>query len=64
MSSPFRHMSRAFFQLFKAIGRTWSRDGFLKVEVKGSNYKLDVSGGWALDGGKGLDRLARLKPRL
>jgi len=64
MSSPFRHASRAFYGLFKALGRTWSREGFLRVEVKGATYKLDVSGGWALDGGKGLDRLVRLKPRL
>ncbi|KAE9379367.1 hypothetical protein N431DRAFT_397695 [Stipitochalara longipes BDJ] len=64
MTSPFRHMSRAFFQLFKAIGRTWHREGFMKVEVKGSSYKLDVTGGWALDGGRALDRLARVKPKL
>jgi len=64
MSSPFRHASRALFHMFKAIGRAWSREGFLRVEVNGGQYKLDVSGGWALDGGKGLDRLARLKPKL
>ncbi len=35
----------------------------MKVEVKGSSYKLDVTGGWALDGGRALDRLARIKPK-
>jgi hypothetical protein len=64
MTAPFRHASQGFFYLFKAIGRTWSREGFLKLEVKGMRYKLDISGGWALDGGRALDRLTRLKPRL
>ena len=66
MTSPFRHGSRAFSQafynLFKAIGRTWTREGFLKVGVKGATYKLDVTGGWALDGGRALDRLSKIKP--
>ena len=64
MSAPFRHASMAFFNLFKAIGRTWSREGFVKLNVKEKTYKLDVSGGWALDGGRALDRLATLKPKL
>ena len=64
MTAPFRHMSRGFFQLFKAIGRTWHREGFMKVEVKGMKYKLDVTGGWALDRGRALDRLARVRPGL
>jgi hypothetical protein len=64
MTAPFRHMSKGFFQLFKAIGRTWHREGFMKVEVKGTSYKLDVTGGWALDRGRALDRLAKVKPGL
>jgi hypothetical protein len=64
LTSPFRHMSRAFFQLFKMIGRSWHREGFMKVEVKGASYKLDITGGWALDGGRALDRLVRVKPRM
>jgi hypothetical protein len=59
-----RDMSRAFFQLFKAFGRMWHREGFMKVEVKSATYKLDVTGGWTLDGGRALDRLAKVKPRL
>ena len=62
MTSPLRHANRAFFDLFKAVGRTWTREGFLKLEVKGRTYKLDTTSGWALDGGKALDRLATLKP--
>jgi len=61
MTRPFRYASQEFFLLFKAIGRTWHREGFVKVGVKGSNYKMDVTGGWALDGGRALDRLVKLK---
>jgi len=61
MSKPFRQMGRGFFNIFKAIGRTWHREGFMKIVVRGGKYKLDVMGGWALDGGKALDRLCRVK---
>jgi hypothetical protein len=64
LTSPFRHANRALFNLFKAMGRAWSREGFLKLEVKGSRYKLDVTGGWALEGGKALDRLTTLRSKL
>jgi hypothetical protein len=57
-------MSRAIFKIFTGIRRAWSREGFMKVDVKGKMYKLDITGGWALDGGKALDRLATIKPRL
>ncbi|CZR66197.1 uncharacterized protein PAC_16098 [Phialocephala subalpina] len=64
LTSPFRHMNRAFFNAFRGIRRTWSREGFVKAEVKGKVYKLDIHGGWALDGGKALDRLVKVRPRL
>jgi hypothetical protein len=64
MSAPFRHMSRAFFSLFKATARTWTREGFAKLKANGQTYKLDVTGGWALDGGKAIDRLVTLKPEI
>jgi len=57
MSRGVRHMSRAFFNVYQSLGRAWTREGFLKPSVKGQVYKLDVTGGWALDGGKALDRL-------
>ena len=62
MSAPFRHMSRAFFSVFKNTGRTWTREGFMKLDVKGQKYKIDVTGGWALDHGRALDRLAVVRP--
>jgi len=61
LSAPFRHASRAFYKLFKAIARTWSREGFLKLGIKGQIYKLDITGGWALDEGKALDRLVKVQ---
>jgi len=66
MSSPIRLLSRAlsrlFFDLFQALGRTWTREGFMKLRLKGQTYKLD-GGGWVLDRGKALDRLVTIKAR-
>lgn len=64
MSSPFRHMNKLIFTLFRAISRAWTREGFAKLKVNGQTYKLDVTGGWALDDGKALDRLVTLKPEI
>jgi hypothetical protein len=60
-TAPFRHTNKAFYDLFKAMTRAWTREGFLELGIKGQSYKLDVSGGWALDEGKAIDRLAKLK---
>jgi hypothetical protein len=59
-----RMVSRGAFDLFKGIRRTWTKEGFAKIWIKGYRYKLDVSGGWALDGGRALDRLVTIKPNL
>ena len=61
MSRPIRHMSRAFFGLFQAARRTWTREGFTGIYIKNYRYKLDVSGGWALDQGRALDRLITIR---
>lgn len=60
LTSPFRHASRAFLSLFVNTKRALVRDGFLKVNVKGQKYKLDVTGGWVLDNGRALDKLVRV----
>jgi len=44
------------------LGRTWTREGFMKLRLKGQTYKLD-GGGWVLDRGKALDRLVTIKAR-
>jgi hypothetical protein len=61
MTTPFRQMNRLAFEMFRAIRRTWTREGFLKIDIKGKTYKVDITGGWALDGGKALDRLVKVK---
>jgi hypothetical protein len=63
MTAPFRHASQAFYNLFASLRRAWTRDGFMKLKVKGQVYKLDITGGWALDGGRALDRLVVVQPR-
>lgn len=61
MTRGVRHMGRGAKELYKATARAWFRDGFLKLRIKEGNYKLDISGGWALDNGRALDRLSFVK---
>ncbi|TAQ85714.1 hypothetical protein B7494_g5963 [Chlorociboria aeruginascens] len=68
MTRPFRDMSRAFSQfthsIFVATRKMWTGVGFVKIKVKGKGgYKIDITDGWALDGGRGLERLVGVKPR-
>ncbi|OAF55241.1 hypothetical protein VC83_08156 [Pseudogymnoascus destructans] len=62
MLAPFRHASHAAFGLFVAIKRTWTRDGFLDLKAGKRRYKLDITGGWALDEGRALDRICKVMP--
>ncbi|OBT99770.1 hypothetical protein VE01_02059 [Pseudogymnoascus verrucosus] len=62
MLAPFRHASQAFFGMFVAIKRTWTRDGFLDLKAGKRRYKLDITGGWALDEGRALDRICKVTP--
>ncbi|KFX93873.1 hypothetical protein V497_04701 [Pseudogymnoascus sp. VKM F-4516 (FW-969)] len=62
MLAPFRHASQAFFGMFVAIKRTFTREGFLKLRANKRVYKLDITGGWALDEGKALDRVCTVLP--
>ncbi|TVY80718.1 hypothetical protein LSUE1_G005760 [Lachnellula suecica] len=61
LSMPFRDANKAFYSLFANTRRAFVREGFMKVAVKGKIYKLDVTGGWALDEGRGLDKLVAVK---
>jgi hypothetical protein len=61
LTLPFRQMSTLLFGMFSGMKRVWTRDGFLKLGVKGQSYKLDITGGWALEEGRALDRLCRGK---
>jgi hypothetical protein len=61
MTAPFRHLNRSLISLFRATARGFTREGFAKLNANGRVYKLDITGGWALDGGRALDRLATIK---
>ncbi|RDL40484.1 uncharacterized protein BP5553_00463 [Venustampulla echinocandica] len=61
LTAPFRHANKAFFELFQSMRRAWTREGFHRVEIKGKFYKFDTTGGWALDNGRALIRLAAVK---
>jgi hypothetical protein len=61
LSKGLKNSSRFFFELFQGTKRMFTRSGFAKIYIKDFRYKLDVSGGWALDGGKVLDRLMSTK---
>jgi hypothetical protein len=61
LTLPFRQLSVLFYNLFKSTMRAWSREGFLELGIRGKVYKLDVTGGWALDEGRALDRLIRAR---
>lgn len=61
LTLPFRQLNVIFYNLFKAAARVWSKEGFLELGIRGKVYKLDVTGGWALDEGRALDRLIRAR---
>ena len=63
MTRPFRHFGRGMKKVYEAAARTWLREGFVNCRIQGGSHKLDVSGGWALDGGRALDRLVVVRPR-
>lgn len=61
MTAPFRHAWQGARVAWVGIRRAFSREGFVPVEVDGQKYKLDVTGGWALENGRALDRLVTIK---
>ena len=61
MTAPFRHAGQGAQSAWSQIQRAFSREGFVPVLVNGDRQKLDVTGGWALENGRALDRLVTLK---
>lgn len=57
MTAPFRHAGSAMSSMWEGVKRGLSREGFVKIRVKGIQYKFDVTAGWALDNGKAIDRI-------
>lgn len=66
MSAGLRHMGRALSKactsIFRAVQRSFTRENFLEMRIRGKIYKLDLDGGWLLDNGKAIDRLVTLEP--
>ncbi|KAK3692566.1 hypothetical protein B0T22DRAFT_17532 [Podospora appendiculata] len=62
MTVPFRDMGKALKVIYQGVTRAFNRDGFAKMKLKGQEYKIDVSSGWALDDGRAMDRLLLLRP--
>ncbi|EFX00161.1 hypothetical protein CMQ_7163 [Grosmannia clavigera kw1407] len=61
MTAPFRHAWQGARVAWVGVRRAFSREGFVPVDVDGQKYKLDVTGGWALENGRALDRLVTIK---
>lgn len=62
IAAPFEALRRAVKGPFSGIARGLTREGFAKIQVKGDKYKVDVTGGKALDEGKILDHLVAYRP--
>lgn len=62
LTAPFRDMGKAISYAFTGIKRSFSREGFANMKVGNKTYKLDVTGGWALDNGRAMDRLLPIRP--
>ncbi|KAK0630539.1 hypothetical protein B0T17DRAFT_653949 [Bombardia bombarda] len=63
MTAPFRDFAKVVGTAARGMQRAFNREGFTKLKLKDTEYKLDVSGGWALDDGRALDRLLTVKQR-
>ncbi|KAK3990562.1 hypothetical protein QBC44DRAFT_324859 [Cladorrhinum sp. PSN332] len=62
LTAPFRDMGKAISYAFSGIRRSFNREGFANINVGKKTFKLDVTGGWALDNGRAMDRLLPIRP--
>jgi hypothetical protein len=62
MTAPFRDAGKAFGGAWRGIKRSFNREGFAKIQLGKQEYKLDVTGGWALEDGRAMDRLLLVRP--
>ncbi|RYP79397.1 hypothetical protein DL769_002981 [Monosporascus sp. CRB-8-3] len=61
MTAPFRDGARAAGTIFARIRQGLTGEGFMPIEVNGAKYKLDVTGGYALEDGRALDRIVKIE---
>ncbi|EPE03489.1 hypothetical protein F503_06662 [Ophiostoma piceae UAMH 11346] len=59
MTAPFRHAGQGASTAWKHVMRAFSHEGFMRAteQTTGKRHKIDITGGWALDNGRALDRL-------
>jgi hypothetical protein len=62
LTLPFRQAGRGLSGAFKGMVRAFTGEGFLSMNVNGVKYNLDITGGWALEDGKAIDRLIKHSP--
>ncbi|KAA8629586.1 hypothetical protein SMACR_00138 [Sordaria macrospora] len=62
LTLPFRDAAKVFRGAYEGLRRSFYREGFAKVYLRGVEYKLDMTSGWALDDGRAIDRLVHVKP--
>ncbi|KAL2156016.1 hypothetical protein VTH82DRAFT_760 [Thermothelomyces myriococcoides] len=62
LTAPFRDARKAFGIAWAGIKRSFHREGFAKIRLGKQEYKMDVTGGWALDDGRAMDRLLPIRP--
>ena len=62
LTLPFRDAAKVFRGAYEGLRRSFYREGFAKVYLRGVEYKLDMTSGWALDDGRAMDRLLTVKP--
>ncbi|GAP91132.1 hypothetical protein SAMD00023353_5600290 [Rosellinia necatrix] len=61
MTAPFRDAGRASSTIMGNIRRGLTGEGLAPVFINGYKYKLDIEGGYALEGGQVLDRLVKIQ---
>lgn len=61
LTAPFRDAKKGASTMWQGIARAFHREGFAKLTVGNWTYKLDVTGGWALDNGRAMDRILPVK---
>lgn len=63
LTLPFRQANYWIWRGFVGVRRAFTNEGFLYLHVKGHNrtWKLGTNPAWAMDDGKVLDRLVKIK---
>lgn len=63
VSLPFRQLGYWFGVLFLAVKKAFTNNGLIHFHVKGKNltWKLERNGAWALDEGRILENLVKIK---